>query len=170
MSPRPICKIQPTAKLTSDNAGDLVLTLHHRAVVSAGLAVPSTPSSSVSERLPSRAPTDTDVASLPGPPPRTSTKRPQAHISSNMLVVDNGTSIAKVQDDTPKSKKPKATPGQPAAQLQHEMSIIEIDDLDDPLTEQLNKTSPTADIKMFLTPVPQVPGQNKACMQCKLCE
>ena len=87
-----------------------------------------------------------------------------------MLVIDNGTSIAKVQDDALKSKKPKATPGQAAAQLQHEMSIIEIDDLDDPLTERLNKTSPTADIKTFFTLVPQVPGQNKVHMQCKLCK
>ena len=124
----------------------------------------------VLNNLPSKAPTDTDVASSPGPPPRTSTKRPQAHISSDVLVVDNGTSIAEVQDYAPKSKKPKATPGQAAAQLQHEMLIIEIDDLDDPLTEQLNKTSPTADIKMFFTPVPHMPGQNKARMQCKLCE
>ena len=81
---------------------------------------------------------DTDVASSPGPPPRTLTKRPQAHVSSDVLVANNGTSIAKIQDDAPKSKKPKATPGQAAAQLQHEMSIIEIDNLDDPLTERLN--------------------------------
>ena len=175
MSSHPIRKIRPTAKLTTDNAGELILTLHRRAVVSAGLAAPSPPSSPVSERLPSRAPTDTDAASSPGPPPHTSTKRPQAHVSGNMLVVDNGTDIADVQDDAPKSKKPKATaataatPGQTAT-LQHETLIIEIDDLDDPLTERLNKSSPTADIKTFFTPLPLVLGQNKMRMQCKLCE
>ena len=99
---------------------------------------------------------------------RTLTKRPQVHVSSNVLVVNNGMSITEVQDDAPKFKKPKATPSQATAQLQHEMSIIEIDDLDDRLTERLNKTSPTADIKTFFTPVPQVPSQNKVCMQCKL--
>ena len=90
-------------------------------------------------------------------------------------MVDNGTDIADVQDDAPKSKKPKATaataatPGQTAT-LQNETSIIEIDDLDDPLTEQLNKSSPTVDIKTFFTPLPLVLGQNKTRMQCKLCK
>ena len=85
-------------------------------------------------------------------------------------VVDNGTDITDVQDNTPKSKKTKVTPNQPATRLQHETSIIEIDNLDDPLTERLNKTNPTADIKMFFTPVPRVLGQDKGRMQCKLCK
>ena len=59
MSSHPVRKIQPTAKLTSDNAGELLLTSHRRAIVSAAAsAAPSVPSSPVSEHPGSTAPTD----------------------------------------------------------------------------------------------------------------
>ena len=173
MSSRPIRKIRPTAKLTSDNAGEILLTSHRRAIVSAaGLAASSAPSSPVSERPGSTAPTDFDVASSPDPPRRTSIKR--AYALANIPVVDNGADTIDVEVDTDshKSKKSKATstPGQSAARPQYNLSIISIDDTDDPQSERLNKTDATADIKEFFTPMPRVPGQDKVRMLCKLCE
>ena len=61
-------------------------------------------------------------------------------------------------------------PGQLATWLQHNTSIIEINDTNDPQTEQLKKTDALADIKEFFTPMPRVPGQEKARILCKLCE
>ena len=89
MSSHPIRKIQPTAKLTSDTAGEILLTSHRRAIMSAaGLAASSAPSSLVSEHPGSTAPTDLNVASSPDPPRRTSIKR--AYALANIPMVNNG--------------------------------------------------------------------------------
>ena len=95
---------------------------------------------------------------------RTLTKRPQVHVSSNVLVVNNGTSITEVQDDALKFKKPKATPSQATAQLQHEMSIIEIDDLDDPLTEWQTKLAQQLTSRLSLPQCLKCPAKTRcAC-------
>ena len=49
------------------------------------------------------------------------------------------------------------------------MSIIDIDDIDDPQDERLNRSDPTADIKFFFSPVPRLQGQSKRRMKCNLC-
>ncbi|KAH9027109.1 hypothetical protein EDB85DRAFT_1976911 [Lactarius pseudohatsudake] len=171
MSPRPARKILPTAKLTAENAANLELTSHRRAVAVASgcLAAspqPSSPvSASVSEPFTSTTPADVDVeSSSPGPAPtRTSTKRPGQLSSHGTLDTDDDAAAA---EDVPKAKKLKRTPGQG---LQTDVSIIEIDDVDDLQNERLNKTDPTADIKAFFTAVPRIPGQNKVRMQCGPC-
>ena len=138
----------------------------------AALAAPSVPSSPVSERPGSTAPTDFDVQSSPDPPCRTSLK--QSHALANIPVVDNDANTISAQDnlEAHKSKKSKTTPtpGQSAAWPQYNMSIIEIDDTDHLQFERLNKTDATADIKEFFMPMPCVPGQDKLRMLCKLCE
>ena len=101
MSSRPVRKIQPTAKLTSENAGELLLTSHRRAIVSAaGLAALSMPSSPVSELRGSTAPTDFDVASSPDPPRHTSAKRTHVQTSGNPPVADNNANTTDIEEDT----------------------------------------------------------------------
>jgi hypothetical protein len=168
MSSRPYRKIVPTAKLTAENAGDLVLTLHHRAVASASLAAPPPQNTPAPVSEPSGVPTDFDVNSSPDlAPTRILTKRPHTQpIPSDPILIDNDADATDAED-APKAKKPKTTPGQG---LQTDVSVIEIDDVDDPQSEQLNKTEPTADIKEFFTTLPRAPGQDKRRVQCKLCE
>jgi hypothetical protein len=48
-------------------------------------------------------------------------------------------------------------------------SIIDIDDIDDPQEERLNKSNATADIQEFFTGVPRLPGQIKGRMKCDPC-
>ncbi|KAH9162653.1 hypothetical protein EDB89DRAFT_1913142 [Lactarius sanguifluus] len=165
-------KILPTAKLRAENAGNLELTSHRRAVAvaSAGLASTPQPSSPVPEPFVSTTPTDVNVEpSSPGPgpvPTQTSTKRPGQLSSHSTLDTDDNAGIAV---DVPKAKKLKKTPGQLTTGLQTDVSIIEIDDVDDLQNERLNRTDPTADIKAFFTAVPHVLGQNKERMRCNLC-
>jgi hypothetical protein len=162
---RPVRTILPTAKLTAENAGDLVLTSHRRAVASASEAAPppqqnrlSSPVSPTAELLPDTAPT------------RTSTKRPHAHpISHDPLIINNDADTTDVPEDAPKAKKPKTTPGQPARGLQTDVLIISIDDVEDLQSERLNKSDPTADVKEFFTAMPRAPGQDKGRTLCKLC-
>jgi hypothetical protein len=47
--------------------------------------------------------------------------------------------------------------------------INELDDIDNPNDEPLNRTDATVDIKRFFTPAPRVPGQPKKRMKCDLC-
>ena len=171
MSSQPIHKIQPTAKLTSENAGELILALHCRAIVSDSVAAAPPPLSPVSEHLGSSPPTDF-VSSSPDPSPCTSAKRAHGLVLGKSSQIDNDTRTTASQEDSRKSKKPKMTPapGQLAMRLQHNTSIIEINDTNDPQTEQLKKTDASADIKEFFTPMPRVPGQEKAHMLCKLCK
>ena len=48
-------------------------------------------------------------------------------------------------------------------------SITELDDIDDPNDEPLNRTDATANIKRFFMPAPRMPGQPKKRMKCDLC-
>ncbi|KAH9013230.1 hypothetical protein EDB85DRAFT_2158375 [Lactarius pseudohatsudake] len=160
------------AKLSAENAGNLELTSHRRAVTvtSVGLASTPQPSPPVPEPFASTTPTDFDEeSSFPGPgpvPTQTSTKRPgQLSSHSTLDMVDD----AGVAVDVPKAKKLKKTPRQLTTGLQADVSIIEIDDVDNLQNERLNRTDPTADIKAFFTAVPCVPGQNKERMWCNLC-
>ncbi|KAH9159479.1 hypothetical protein EDB89DRAFT_1916094 [Lactarius sanguifluus] len=89
LSPQPTRKIQPTAKLSIENAGSLELTSHRRAVASATSAVTPTPLLPVSESMP----TDSDVGSSGLPPDPVSarmTKQPRAQpLSHNLPVASN---------------------------------------------------------------------------------
>ena len=172
MSSRPIRKIQPTAKLTSKNAGDLILTSHCRAIV-ASHATALPPLSLVSE-CPGSSTPDSASSLSPDPSPRTLAKRAPAPalVSGESSEIDNDTNTTDVQENSHKAKKLKTTlaPGQSAMRPQNDLLIIEINDTDDLRTEQLNKTDASADIKEFFSPVPHVPGQEKVRMLCKLCE
>jgi hypothetical protein len=117
----------------------------------------------------------TDTEDDPTPlPDRSSSKRPSlsavqsSHSSSSIISVTSTTtasSDAPDLDDTPKQKKPKTLGVQ---DVHSKTLIIDIDDIEDPQTEPLNKTDPTADIKYFFSPVPRISGQPK-CMKCDLC-
>ena len=154
MSARPTRKIVPTAKLTTENAGELLLTSHRNAVASASasLAVPPPPtslrpslvsnlatptppattsrSSSVSVTSSLITPTDLDMESSDSSPDpassyrvQSSTKRPCPRPTIDS---DGNTTDA---EDTHKTKKAKTTSRRG---LQTDVSIISINDVDDP--------------------------------------
>ncbi|KAH9019409.1 hypothetical protein EDB84DRAFT_1566079 [Lactarius hengduanensis] len=184
MSPRPSRKIIPTAKLTADNAGELELSSHRKAVASASAAskVPPPISLSTSSPLPDSSPppqTDTDDAlslATDLSEVRSSSKRPSQAIRSSLsldsITVLSHTTSDAGDDNTPKSKKTKTSPASGVQEPSHilpDVSIIEIDDIDNPQDERLNKSDPSADIKFFFTTVPRLPGQAKRRMKCNLC-
>jgi hypothetical protein len=178
MTFRPPRRILPSAKLNSDNAGELELSSHCRAVASASVASARPPLDSPvasSSPLPeSSQHPSMDTEDDPTPlPARSSSKRPSLsavqslHSSSSIISVTSTTtasSDAPDLDDTPKQKKPKTS----GVQDVHSETLINIDDIEDPQTEPLNKTDPTANIKYFFSPVPRISGQPK-CMKCDLC-
>ena len=105
-------------------------------------------------------PTDSDVGLSPDPPAAT-TKRPRARA----ITIDDDTKSTDDQDLAPKLKKLKTAPTQAAAPvLADEPSIIEIDDDDNPINKQLNRSDAMADIKEFFIPVPCELGQEKGHM------
>ena len=180
LSSHPVQKIFPTAKLTAKNAGELELTLHHRAIAAAAAApqrrsTPSSPCSGPPELLeptPAMAVDPTSPELVPACT-LTTNKCPRA---CSLLQATSISSIQTVPEvysdsnDTPKLKKAKVTPHQAESILQAKVSIIEIDDDDDDQqVEQLNKMGPTADVKTFFTEVLPVPGQNNGHMKCNLC-
>ena len=175
MPPQPAWQIIPTSKLTADNAGDLELTSHRRVVASAAAALtaPSSSPSSVSP-LPDSSPppqTDTEDASSQGQVPL---KRPQAIGSSslNSVIVISPTTSDNAPNSDPRSKKAKTSVASSDQDLSHlllDVSIISIDNIDNPHNEWLNKSHPTADIKQFFSLAPRLPGQPKRRMRCNLC-
>ena len=68
---------------------------------------------------------------------------------------DNGTKKAKVNG--------------PPTVLDSDAPGIDVDGVDDPREESLNKTKPTADIIAFFKPLSRVRGQPKPRMSCTLC-
>ncbi|KAI9446878.1 hypothetical protein BJY52DRAFT_1228605 [Lactarius psammicola] len=170
--------IQPTAKLTAENVGDLELTTHRR-VIASGLASPQpqdtpvslTPSSTISdlvgEPLESTSASatsnnhDSSINHVDAQTP--SNKRPRPHpLSRKTTITNDDPDLTDVPDDAPKAKKTKAI-------VHADISIISIDDGGDLESEPLNKTHPTADIKAFFTSVPLLPGQKKEYMKCNSC-
>jgi hypothetical protein len=179
MTFQPPRRILPSAKLNSDNAGELELSSHRRAVASASVVSARPPLDSPvasSSPLPesSQHPL-TDTEDDPTPlPARSSSKRPSlsaiqsSHSSSSIISVTSTTTASSDAPDldiSPKQKKPKTSGVQ---DVHSETLIIDINDIEDPQTEPLNKTDPTADIKYFFSPVPCILGQPKR-MNCNLC-
>jgi hypothetical protein len=172
MSFRPARKIFPASKLTADNAGDLELTSHRRAVACASAALLERPVVSLSRSL----------SPLPGssPPPPTNTEdatddalsqtrsSSKCSLSQDSIIVVSPTTSDVASDPAPNSKrvKPSVVPEPP---IPPEPPIIDIDDIDDPREELLNITDPTADISHFFTLAPRVPGQPKTRMKCESC-
>ena len=171
---RPIRKIFPTAKLTTENAGDVELTSHRRAITAA--AAPPQPQSPPS--LPCSGPPN-PVEPTPAVVTVSPTSVP-AHVSTttkrsrSLLQAASFGSIQTVPDDptdsdnAPKVKKSKATLQQVGLALETDVLIIKIDG-DDQQVKRLSKINPTADIKAFFTEIPHVLGQNKVHMKCKPC-
>jgi hypothetical protein len=76
----------------------------------------------------------------------------------------------KVTDTARTAKRVKVLPSQQPSPVLVDSSIIDIDDINDPRDEQLNKSNATADIRFFFTPVAPEAGQKTVtCMQCKTC-
>jgi hypothetical protein len=112
MSSRPVCKIIPSAKLTADNAGDVELSAHRRAITATSAALqPQSIPSSLSDPLEPTSAVATGTASDQDhqvTPSLAPTKRPRARpilptTSLETLVDDTE------PDDTPKVKKAKVT-------------------------------------------------------------
>ena len=169
-----------TTKLTAENAGELELTAHHRAVASvtaALAALPLKPSSPLPESSP-LPPTDTDdvtTDSLQVQSILTSIKQCSEAMSSllslNSVIVLSPTTSNSGPISTPATKKAKISQssGQESPLILADSSIIDIDDIDNPCEEQLNKLFPAADIKHFFSLVSHVSGQTKGQMKCNLC-
>ncbi|KAI9448728.1 hypothetical protein BJY52DRAFT_1193228 [Lactarius psammicola] len=178
MSSCPTRRIQPTAKLTAENVGDLELTTHRR-VIASGLASPQpqdtpvslTPSSTISDlvceplELTSALATgnnlDSSINHVDAQTP--SNKWPRPHpLSRKTTITNDDPDLTDVPDNAPKAKKTKVI-------VHADISIISINDGGDLESEPLNKTHPTTDIKAFFTSVPLLPGQKKEYMKCNLC-
>jgi hypothetical protein len=175
MSSRPVCKIIPSAKLTADNAGDVELSAHRRAITatSAALQPQSTPSS-LSNPLEPTSVVATGTASDQDhqvAPSLALTKRPHAR---PILPTTSLETLADDMepDDTPKVKKAKVTLHQAESGVQGDISIIEIDNGDDEKNKQLNKVDKAADIKAFFTfhsEERDANGEVKVFMKCTPC-
>jgi hypothetical protein len=176
MTFRPQRKIFPSTKLAADNAGDLELSSHRKAVASASaqLRVPSpTPSApdsplpSLASSLPPHEGFDDDTSLAADPPQfRTISKRPSQVLTSPSLdsvIVVSPTTSNDAHDPAPKAKKLKRS------MAPQESSLLSIDDIDDPNNKLLNKSSATADIQEFFSLAPPAPGQSVSRMQCNLC-
>ena len=187
----PAQKIFPSAKLAADNVGELELTTHRRAVVSASAAALTAPLPNSSSPLPvSSPPLPASLPPLPAslPPPHTDTddaadlvqvrgllKQPSQVLQSSLSLDSVIILLPITSDNAPEAvstaKKMKTLPPseQEPSLVLADSSIIDIDNIDDPCNEQLNKNDPTADIKYFFSPVPCIPGQNKRHMKCNVC-
>ena len=155
-------------KLTANNAGDLELSTHRRAVTTASAALAGPLPSSSSEPSPS------PLRALPesSPPPQTNTddalsvatdsfqmgrssKQPSQAIASSpsvdsIIIVSPTTSDDLSCAHKVKKKKTSAASGdQELSRGLSSVSIIDIDDIDNPLDKRLNKSNPTADNKEF---------------------
>ena len=181
MPTRPAHRIIPTSKLMADNAGDLELTFHRRAVASATAALTaiSAPSSRLLpvSALPNSSLPQTDTENASTPSWASLKRHPQATESSsslNSVIIVSPTTPNNAPESGPKPKKMKtsaalASSDQELSSTLLNVSIIDIDDIDDLHGERLNKSYPTADIKEFFSLAPQLPGQPKNCMKCNLC-
>ena len=137
---------------------------------------PPSCSSLLPESSPS-PPTDTDEAtdSFQVQTSQTLSKQCSEAMSStlslNSIVVVSPTTSDDSPINAPVSKKTKISPlsGQDDGHVLADSSIINIDDIDDPCDERLNKSNPTADIKYFFSIVSCEPGQKKRRMKCNLC-
>jgi hypothetical protein len=166
---RPSRKIVPPARYKE---GEPELATHHRVTPSTSVAL--TAAESTSSPLPNSSsppPTDTEDTSSAADPSQawSSLKRPAHSIRSSAtldsVVVISPTTSDDIPDPAPQTKKPKMSLTSSVSQT----SIIDIDDIDDPREEQLNKSNATADIQEFFTVVPRLPGQTKGRMKCDPC-
>ncbi|KAH8983923.1 hypothetical protein EDB92DRAFT_2036906, partial [Lactarius akahatsu] len=167
MRPRPSRTIYPSTKLTADNAGELELTSHHRAVASAASIVQHRPPDSPASITVKPMPPNSDNAPAPSlmpsdlVPARTSFNKPPSVLTLN----DDCDGVL-----NSKKAKTQARPDTDTDTGMHsDVEVMDIDDVDDPHDETLNKTDPTADIKAFFTALPRVAGQAKQRMSCNLC-
>jgi hypothetical protein len=195
MTFRPAQKIFSSAKLAADNAGELELTTHRRAVASAAAALTISEPPRDSSPLPrypslppssSPPPTDTDDAALGATTNslqvRQHQKRPFQAISNSpppisrtlssdsrhgAIILSPTTSDA---DTAPTAKRVKAPAASPSRAALTENSIIEIDDIDDPRDEQLNRSNAIADIAFFFELIPAANDQEKHHARCTTCQ
>ncbi|KAF8258253.1 hypothetical protein EI94DRAFT_1708159 [Lactarius quietus] len=173
---RPARKVVLPSRFT-DNLGEVELIPLCRAIVSTPTdSAPATTSSPLPVSSPPPQ-TDTEDASSVAADPsqaRSSTKRPSQPTRSSLsldsvIILSPTTSDGPdgFPDTAPQAKKSK-TSLTPVGREDTLTSIIDIDDIEDPRDEKLNKSDPTADIKYFFTAVPRVPGQPKGRMRCNL--
>ena len=195
MSSRPSRTIYPSAKLTAENAGQLELSTHRRAVASAtALAAPTAPTcgeATVTTSAPAASMPST--TSSPSPhlldlQPRADKRIISAYRPSNLAPQNPGkrlahktsparastptTSVDDINDGmltTKKAKTVRPSDTVDSLGMHSDVQVMDIDDVADPRTESLNKSDATADIKFFFTLVPSPPGQAKLRMRCNLC-
>ena len=116
MSTCPARKIIPMAKLVADNAGELELTTHRRAVASAAAAASTAPPPNFSSPLPASSPpllTDTedtaDQLQVRGSLKQTSHTL-SSTLSLDSVIILSPTTSDNTPDAAPSSKKPKTLP------------------------------------------------------------
>ena len=173
----PSCKIIPPARYAVDNK--LEPTPHPRTVVSASVAL--TAPDLVSSPLPASSPppqTDmeddssfADHSQAWGSPKWPSSALQESSSLDSIIILSLTTSdgAPHTSDINPAPKAKKSKTLLTSGDLEGPMSIIDINDIDDPQDEQLNRSNPTANIKFFFSPAPRLQGQSKRCMKCNLC-
>jgi hypothetical protein len=98
-------------------------------------------------------------------PSQSSLSLDRSTFSFDSVIVVSPTTSDDAPDTAPKAKKakPALAPGDSLG------SIIDIDNVEDPRGELLNKTTATADIDFFFNVIPPKKDQEKMYMECDSC-
>jgi hypothetical protein len=179
----------PSTKLTADNAAKLELSSHRRVVASASAHRRSSTSCMLSSAdLDPRPSPDSDtVDNSPMPPlstpwpsdhtwtsskwPRASHAGVNAPPSASTLISEDNEALTGLST-LKKAKKSARPAGKTVADVLEahlDVEIMNIDNVDDPREESLNKTDATADIKACFTVLASAPGEEKTCVTCDWC-
>jgi len=159
--------------LTAENASDLELSSHHRVVTSAVNTTTVAPVVTCEPTM--TTPSSLSATSTP-PLPRTEESQPEdfmlgrSSTKRGTASTPSFSSIGNFSNAPPHPEKVKATEASSlnASGMHSDVKIMEIDDIEDPCDEPLNKTNHMADIKHFFTPIPCLPGA-KPHVKCNLC-
>ena len=159
----------------ADYVGEPELTTHRRVATSTSVALTATTTTSPLPESSPPPPTDTEGTSMAADP--SPAQRPlkcpayslQSSASLDSIIVVSPTTSDDVLDTgAPQTKKPKTTL-RALTSSNSQASIIDIDDIDDPQEERLNKSNAIADLQKFFIPVDPLPGQTKGRMKCDPC-
>src|SRR6266404_9670332 len=151
------------------------------------LSSPSLPPSELPDEPAPDGPTSDDDAPAPAPMPDlttatrpTSHKRPLASCQSTLSVFSLSTVVSSPgspslddtdtdppNEDTRSKRAKRLAPDSSAdISLNSDVQIVDINDIEDPRSERLNKTNPTADLKHFFTTLACVSNEPKQRTRC----
>jgi len=195
-SSRPVRTVIPSSKLGPDNAGEMELTTHQKAIATAKSHPAPEPSPVVSSQSEGVTHSDASPTRSPTPIPQPTRKRKivlsdDEDPSNTKAVSDSDRDSLEPVTVKPKTKKQKAnqsmydnnhilsSPDIPPGSVDSDVddigmhrdvnvqSIVDSDDND--IAKTLNMSNKTADIDHFFRPAPKIPGEKKGHLQCLSC-